>query len=96
MLVTARAVTIGGRAYGAGEGVDASLLPPGKADQLVARRILKDLSAEASARQLIVLRDVTIKGRLLKKGTRVNAAKLDPAKVAQMLDHRILGPAPPA
>lgn len=93
MLVTVKAGTIGGKAYGAGESVDPATLAPGKAEQLVARRILKDTDA-AKVAQLIVLRDTQIKGREFKRGTKVNASRLDPTKVAQMLDHRILGPAP--
>lgn len=91
MLVANKAATIGGRPYGAGERVEASLLAPGKAEQLVAQRVLRDTDT-SSPKSCVLLRDARINGKDFKRGTQVNAARLDPAKVSQLLDHRILGP----
>jgi len=91
MLVANKSITIGGKAYSAGERVDALDLPPGKVEQLVAQRIIRDTDA-SSPTSCLVLRDVRINGKSFKRGTKVNAARLDPNKVSQLLDHRILGP----
>lgn len=91
MLVANKSIRIGGKVYNAGERVAASELPPGKAEQLVAQRILRDTDA-SSPTSCLVLRDVRINGKNFKRGTKVNASRLDPGKVAQMLDHRIIGP----
>ena len=91
MLVANKRITLGGQPYEAGERVDESTLAPGKAEQLVAQRVLRDADA-SSPKSCLVLRDVRINGRTFKRGTKVNASRLDPGKVAQLLDHRILGP----
>ena len=89
MLVANKAITIGGKAYGAGERVEVALAQ-GKVEQLVAQRVLRDTEA-SSPSSCLVLRDVRINGKDFKRGTKVNASRLDPGKVSQMLDHRILG-----
>lgn len=91
MLVANKAITLQGKAYGAGEPVDARLAA-GKAEQLVAQRFLRDTDASVPT-SCIVLRDVRINGKEFKRGTKVNPSKLDAGKVAQLMDHRILGPA---
>lgn len=91
MLVANKRITLGGKPYEAGERVDGSLLAPGKAEQLIAQRILRDADA-SSPKSCLVLRDVRINRRTFKRGTKVNASRLDTSKVAQLLDHRILGP----
>ena len=95
MLVANKAVTLGGKPYKAGDKVDASLLAPGKAEQLVAQRVLRDTDA-AHPKACVVLRDAVINGKSIKRGTRVAVTRLPLNKLAQMLDHRILGPAMPA
>ena len=91
MLVTNKAITLGGKAYGAGERVEGFELAHGKAEQLVAQRILRDTDT-SSPKSCVLLRDARINGKDFKRGTKVNAARLDPGKVSQLLDHRILGP----
>ena len=91
MLIANKSITLGGKSYGAGERVDGSELAPGKAEQLVAQRILRDTDA-SQPKTCVLLRDARINGRAFKRGTKVNTARLDPSKVAQLLDHRILGP----
>ena len=91
MLTANKAITLGGKSYDAGERVDGSELAAGKAEQLVAQRILRDTDA-SSPQSCVLLRDARISGRNFKRGTKVSTARLDPDKVAQLLDHRILGP----
>ena len=92
MLVANKSIILGGKPYKAGESVDGTTLTAGKAEQLVAQRILQDTDA-SQPKSCVVLRDVRINGKDIKRGTRVNASRLRPDKLAQMLDHRILGPA---
>lgn len=92
MLVANKTVTLQGKTYAAGERVDGSTLAPGKAEQLLAQRVLRDADVTAP-KSCVLLRDARINGRNFKRGTKVNTSRLDPAKVSQLLDHRILGPA---
>lgn len=92
MLTANRNVTIGGKDYKTGDPVDAAILAPGKAEQLLARRILRDEDVTAP-KSCVLLRNARINGKEFKKGTKVNTSRLDTQKLAQMLDHRILAPA---
>jgi hypothetical protein len=87
-VVATRPVTIGGMPYRPGDRVTG--LSAGRASQLVAHRILRDVSDKS--RDFVVIRDFQVRGKQYTKGQKVRITKLPQVKLHQLLEHRYLEP----
>lgn len=91
MLVATRTLTVRGRTYAAGETVEDTALPPGKAEQLVGQRLVRDTTATL-APTFRATRTFACGAQHFRRGDLVPSAGLRPDKVAQLLEQRYLEP----
>lgn len=91
-LIAERSLSIQGTAYAKGDVVPSDVFAPGKAEQLLAQRMLRDMDAPAVTYR--ACRSFTVAGRTSRRGDRVEASALPAHKLAQLLEQRYLEPVP--